>query len=151
MRISHVLARTVIGRRRTAASVPAPRPVPILGACFGRGGDRRWEGGVWFVVVVVMVVGCGVSLGGVRRSAAGGNGDRPRREGEKFDEVVARRTAGRRVWVEDGDELGLGEAVSRGVTDASSSTVGVDVGLSTTGVGVGSVVFSGGGDGSQAE
>jgi hypothetical protein len=94
MRISQVLARTVSGRLRMAvvSAVLAAAGLVLAGGL----GGLRW----------------------VRRSAAEGRGERPRWEGERLEEVVARRASGRRAGVEGGGDaegVRLGEAGLRGV------------------------------------
>jgi hypothetical protein len=136
MRISQVLARTVSGRLRMVV-VSAVE----LAAGLVLGGLR------WFWDVVV-VVGCCCCEGGlrVRRSAAGGRGERPRREGERLEEVVARRVGGRRPRVEGGGDdevVRLGEAGLRGVDGSvvgTSGSVAFSVSVAGAGAGAGAGV-----------
>jgi hypothetical protein len=135
MRISQVLARTVSGRlRMVVVSAVEVAAGLVLGGL-------RW---FWDVVVVVDDVGVGCCCEGglrVRRSAAGGRGERPRREGERLEEVVARRVGGRRPRVEGGGDaegVRLGEAGLRGVDGSVVGTSGsVVFSVSVAGAGVG--------------
>jgi hypothetical protein len=137
MRISQVLARTVSGRLRMVVVSAVELAAGLVL------GGLRW---FWDVVVVVVDVGVGCCCEGglrVRRSAAGGRGERPRREGERLEEVVARRVGGRRPRVEGGGDaegVRLGEAGLRGVDGsvvATSGSVAFSVSVAGAGAGAG--------------